>query len=223
MGQMLTLSAEDGHRLAAYRATPAESPRGGLVVVQEIFGVNSHIRNVCDGWAADGYVALAPALFDRVERNVEMGYGPDDIQQGRELRGKISTDDAVRDVRAAVRELARAGVRVGVVGYCWGGTMAWLAATRIDGLSATVGYYGGGIADAAGEAPRCPVMLHFGETDASIPKEHYEKVQRLHPTLPVHEYPAGHGFSCDERGSYEERSARLARERTLAFFRQHVG
>jgi carboxymethylenebutenolidase len=193
------------------------------VVVQEIFGVNSHIRNVCDGWAADGYVALAPALFDRVERNVEMGYGPDDIQQGRELRGKISTDDAVRDVRAAVRELARAGVRVGVVGYCWGGTMAWLAATRIDGLSATVGYYGGGIADAAGEAPRCPVMLHFGETDASIPKEHYEKVQRLHPTLPVHVYPAGHGFSCDERGSYEERSARLARERTLAFFRQHVG
>jgi carboxymethylenebutenolidase len=193
------------------------------VVVQEIFGVNSHIRKVTDGWAADGYVALAPALFDRVERNVEMGYGPDDIQQGRELRGKISTDDAVRDVRAAVRELAQAGLRIGVVGYCWGGTLAWLAATRIEGLSASVGYYGGGIADAAAEAPRCPVMLHFGETDASIPKEHYEKVRRLHPTIPVHVYPAGHGFSCDERGSYDERSARLARERTLAFFRQHVG
>ena len=223
MGQTVTLSAEDGHQLAAYRAAPVGAPRGGLVVVQEIFGVNSHIRKVSDGWAADGYVALAPALFDRVERNVETGYGPDDIQRGRELRGKISTDDAVRDVRAAVRELARAGLPVAVVGYCWGGTMAWLAATRIDGLSASVGYYGGGIADAAAESPRCPVMLHFGETDASIPKDHYEKVQRLHPTLPVHVYPAGHGFSCDARGSYEERSARLARERTLAFFRQHVG
>jgi carboxymethylenebutenolidase len=223
MGQTLTLSAEDGHRLSAYRAAPPGAPRGGLVVVQEIFGVNSHIRKVSDGWAADGYVALAPALFDRVERDVEIGYGSDDIQRGRELRGKISTDDAVRDVRAAVGGLARAGLRVGVVGYCWGGTMAWLAATRIDGLSASVGYYGGGIADAAAEAPRCPVMLHFGETDASIPKEHYEKVQRRHPMIPVHVYPAGHGFSCDERGSYEERSARLARERTLAFFRQHVG
>ena len=223
MGQTLTLNAEDGHHLSAYRATPAGTSRGGLVVVQDIFGVNSHIKKVSDGWAADGYVALAPALFDRVERGVETGYGPDDIQRGRELRGKISTDDAVRDVRAAVRELARAGLRVGVVGYCWGGTMAWLAATRIDGLAATVGYYGGGIADTAAEAPRCPVMLHFGETDASIPKEHYEKVRRVHPSLPVHVYPAGHGFSCDERASYEERSARLARERTLAFFRQHVG
>jgi carboxymethylenebutenolidase len=223
MGQMLTLSAEDGHQLAAYRATPAAAPRGGLVVVQEIFGVNAHIKKVTDGWAADGFVALAPALFDRVERGVDMGYGPSDIQQGRELRGKISTDDSVRDVRAAVRELARAGLRVGVVGYCWGGTMAWLAATRIDGLAAAVGYYGGGIADTAGEAPRCPVMLHFGETDASIPKEHYEKVQRLHPALPVHVYPAGHGFSCDARASYHEPSARLARERTLAFFRQNIG
>jgi carboxymethylenebutenolidase len=223
MAQTLTLSAEDGHQLTAYRATPAGTPRGALVVVQEIFGVNSHIKKVSDGWAADGYVALAPALFDRVERGVETGYGPDDIQRGRELRGKISTDDAVRDVRAAVRELGRSSLRVGVVGYCWGGTMAWLAATRIEGLSAAVGYYGGGIADTAEEQPRCPVMLHFGETDASIPKEHYEKVRRLHPALPVHVYPAGHGFSCDERGSYEERSARLARERTLAFFRQHVG
>ena len=162
MGQTLTLSAEDGHQLSAYRATPAATPRGGLVVIQEIFGVNSHIKKVTDGWAADGYVALAPALFDRVERGVDIGYSAEDIQQGRELRGKISTDDSVRDVRAAVRELARAGLRVGVVGYCWGGTMAWLAATRIDGLSATVGYYGGGIAETAEESPRCAVMLHFG-------------------------------------------------------------
>lgn len=223
MSQALTLSAEDGHQLAAYRAAPAGTPRGALVVIQEIFGVNSHIKKISDGWAADGYVALAPALFDRVERGVDIGYGPEDIQQGRELRGKISTDDSVKDVRAAVRELARTHLRVGVVGYCWGGTLAWLAATRIEGLSATVGYYGGGIADTAEESPRCPVMLHFGETDTGIPKEHYEKVRRIHPTVPVHVYPGGHGFSCDARGSYHEPSARLARERTLVFFRQHVG
>jgi carboxymethylenebutenolidase len=223
MGEMLTLTSEDGHQLAAYRAGPPGPPRGGVVIIQEIFGVNRHIRGVADGYAADGYVALAPALFDRVERGVTLGYAPSDIQQGRELRGKISTDDAVRDVRAAVRELSRSGARVGVVGYCWGGTLAWLAATRIDGVAAAVGYYGGGIADAAGEQPACPVLLHFGETDASIPKEHYETVRLRHPSLPVHVYPAGHGFNCDERASYDAESARLARERTLTFLREHIG
>jgi carboxymethylenebutenolidase len=219
---MLTLTAEDGHRLAAYRAAPAGTARGGLVVVQEIFGVNSHIKRVCDGFAADGYVALAPALFDRVERDYATGYAPGDIDRGRAVRGKLTLDQAVMDVRAAVRELARSHAKVGVVGYCFGGTMAWLAATRI-GVAAAVGYYGGGIAETAAEQPGCPVMLHFGESDASIPPEHWEKVGAHHPKLPVHIYPAGHGFNCDERGSYHAESARLARERTLAFFRQHVG
>src|SRR5262245_1265072 len=223
MSQTLTLSAEDGHQLAAYRATPAGTPRGGLVVVQEIFGVNSHIKRTCDGFAADGYVALAPALFDRVQRDYATGYSPDDIEAGRAVRGKLTLDDAVADVRAAVRELARSGAKVGVVGYCFGGTMAWLAATRIDGVAGAVGYYGGGIADTAQEQPRCPVMLHFGETDGSIPKEHWERIRAKHPGLPLHIYPAGHGFNCDERGSYDAASARQARERTLAFFRQHVG
>lgn len=223
MGEMVTLTAEDGHRLAAYRATPAGARRGGLVVVQEIFGVNSHIKRVADGFAADGYEALAPALFDRVERLYETGYAQADIERGRAVRGKLAVDDAVKDVRAAVRELAGAGLKVGVVGYCFGGTMAWLAATRIDGIVGAVGYYGGGVADAAHEKPRCPVLLHFGETDASIPSEHWERVRTHHPGLPMHIYPAGHGFNCDERGSYDAGSARLARERTLAFFRQHVG
>ena len=223
MGTMTTLTAEDGHRLSAYRAAPSGTPKGGLVVVQEIFGVNHHIQSLCDRFAADGYVALAPAIFDRVEPGINLGYTADDIEQGRSIRGKVDIADMVRDVRAAVQALKAEGQSVGVVGYCLGGTLAWLAATRIDGVRAAVGYYGGGIADTAAEAPRCPVMLHFGETDASIPKEHYEKVRRVHPSLPVHVYPAGHGFSCDERGSYEERSASLARERTLAFFRQHVG
>src|SRR5712692_8020002 len=223
MGETLTLTAEDGHKFAAYRATPSGTPRGGIVVVQEIFGVNQHIRKVADSFAADGYVAIAPALFDRVERGYETGYGPQDIERGRGTRGKLSTDHAMLDVKATVKELGKAGQKVGVVGYCFGGTIAWLSATRTDGVSAAVGYYGGGVADAAEEKPKCPVMLHFGETDASIPKEHWEKVRANHPGVPLHIYPAGHGFNCDERGSYHAESARLARERTLAFFRQHVG
>jgi carboxymethylenebutenolidase len=223
MGESITLIAEDGHRLSAYRAAPKGTPRGGIVVIQEIFGVNSHIRNLTDGFAADGYVALAPALFDRVERGFETGYGPQDIERGRAVRGKLAIEDALKDVRVAVNELAKAGLTVGVVGYCFGGTMAWLAATRIDGVAAAVGYYGGGIADAANERPRCPVMLHFGETDASIPPEHHKKVAAAHPEIPIHIYPAGHGFSCDERGSYHEPSARTARDRTMEFFRTHVG
>ena len=223
MGDMINLTAEDGHRLTAYRATPAGKPRGALVVVQEIFGVNSHIKRVTDGFAADGYLAIAPAIFDRVERDFQTGYAPADIDRGRAVRGKVTLDQVVMDVTATVKELAKSGGKVGVVGYCFGGTVAWLSATRIDGVAAAVGYYGGGIAETAEEQPKCPVMLHFGETDASIPKDHYEKVQRIHPNLPVHIYPAGHGFNCDERGSYHEPSARLARERTIEFFRKHVG
>jgi carboxymethylenebutenolidase len=223
MGEMLTLTAEEGHQLAAYCAAPTGPARGGVVVVQEIFGVNSHIRRVSDGFAADGYVALAPALFDRVERDYQTGYGPADIDRGRATRGKLTLDQAVMDVRAAARELERSGMAVGVVGYCFGGTMAWLAATRIDGLAASVGYYGGGIKETVTETPRCPVMLHYGETDTGIPRDHWEAVQAHHPGVAVHVYPAGHGFNCDERGSYHAESARLARERTLAFLRQHVG
>ena len=223
MGEMLTLTAEGGHRFAAYRANPAGTPRGALVIVQEIFGVNSHIKKVADGFAADGYVALAPSLFDRVERDFAIGYTQADIERGRAVRGKVSLDDMITDVKASVTELAKTGQKIGVVGYCMGGTVAWLSATRIPGLSAAVGYYGGGVADAAEEQPKCPVMLHFGETDQSIPKEHYEKVMKLLPKIPVHVYQAGHGFSCDERGSYHEASARLARERTIEFLRKNIG
>jgi len=194
------------------------------VVVQEIFGVNQHIRKVADGFAADGYVAIAPALFDRVERGYETGYAAQDIERGRATRGKLSTDQAMMDVKATVKELQKAGLKVGVVGYCFGGTIAWLAATRIDGVAAAVGYYGGGVADAADEKPKAPAMLHFGETDASIPKEAYEKVMRMHPTVPSFVYAgAGHGFVCDERGSYQAEAAKLARERTIEFFRKHIG
>lgn len=223
MGEMIALTAEDGQKLAGYRAAPTGKPRGGLVVVQEIFGVNSHIKRVTDGFAADGYVALAPAIFDRVEPGFAIGYTPADIERGRAVRAKIPLESTVMDVRAAVKRLAAEGLRVGVVGYCFGGTLAWLAATRIDGVACAVGYYGGGIADTAAEQPRCPVLLHFGETDQSIPPEHHQRIRAAHPTLPMHIYPAGHGFNCDERASYHEASAGLARTRTLDFLARHLG
>ena len=223
MGKTITLTAEDGHQFSAYRAEPAGTPRGGIVVIQEIFGVNQHIRKVTDSFATAGYLCLAPAIFDRVDRNFEIGYAPADVEHGRATRAKIQLDEMVADVRAAVKALQAEKLKVGVVGYCLGGTLTWLAATRIDGLSAAVGYYGGGVAASASETPRCPVLLHWGETDASIPPDHWETVKKAHPTVPMHVYPAGHGFHCDERGSFHAESSKLAHQRTLDFFRQHVG
>lgn len=223
MGEFVTLTASGGHELAAWRSEPEGTPRAGLVVVQEIFGVNSHIRAVADGFAADGYLVLAPALFDRVEPGIELGYDADDVQKGRDIRAKIAHDDAVKDMKAAVEALADESLKVGVVGYCWGGSLAWNAATRLERVAAAVGYYGGMIPDMADEQPKHPVMLHFGETDQSIPLEGVEKVRSAHPDVPIHIYPAGHGFNCDHRGSYHAESAALARERTLAFFAQTLG
>ncbi|MFO1325489.1 MAG: dienelactone hydrolase family protein [Burkholderiales bacterium] len=222
MGTWLELTAADGAKVAAYRADPTGKARGGLVVVQEIFGVNGHIRSVCDGFAADGYVAVAPALFDRVERNVDLGYTPDDIARGRDIRAKASTDAALADIAAARAAVAAAG-KVGVVGYCWGGLLAWLAAARLPGWACAICYYGGGMPDAIGETPKVPVLAHFGEQDAMIPIAGVEALARAHDSLQVHLYPAGHGFNCDQRGSFHAESAKLARERTLAFLRRHVG
>src|SRR5205823_14662476 len=171
------------HKLSAYKATPSGTPRGALVVIQEIFGVNHHIKNVTDGFAKDGYLAIAPALFDRVERGFESGYQQADIERGRAVRGKLSIDDAVKDVRVAVKEAQKSSLKVGVVGYCFGGTMAWLAATRIDGVAAAIAFYGGGVADTAAERPNCAVICQWGETDAPSPKEDREKVKRHHPKL----------------------------------------
>ena len=223
MGEKLTLTSEDGFKFSAYKAAPSGAARGALVVVQEIFGVNQHIRNVTDRYAAEGYVSIAPALFDRVEPGFETGYAQSDIEKGRAMRGKLGWDTMVMDLKAAVKEAAKSGQKVGVVGYCMGGSMAWLGATRVDGLSAAVGYYGGAVAEFASERPKCPVLLHFGETDASIPKEHWDTIRAAHPNIPLHVYAgAGHGFSCDERGSFHEASHRQALQRTLDFFRQNL-
>ena len=212
---MIRLTAEDGHEFDAYEAGPADAA-AGIVVVQEIFGVNAHIRDVVDRYAALGYRAVAPALFDRLERGVELGYSEETVTQGRAMRGAIDWDDTVRDVGAAVAHLAGNGP-VGVVGYCYGGSLAWLAAHSLP-VAAAVGYYGGQIIQFLDRAPQAPVLLLFGEVDYMIPLSDVEEIRQAHPTVPVHVYPgADHGFNCDARDSYHPEAAAGALERTLAF------
>jgi carboxymethylenebutenolidase len=215
MGETIQLTAEDGHTLGAYRADPSGAPKGAVVVMQEIFGVNQHIRAVCDGYAKEGFVAIAPAVFDRVEKNVELGYDEDGFGKGRSIVGDLGWDGPLKDVDAARKAVASAGTVVGV-GYCWGGTLAWLSATRL--AIPSVGYYGGRTAAMKEETPKAPVMLHFGEHDHAIPMSDVEAIGKLHPYVPIHVYDAGHGFNCDERDSWDEPSAKLALKRTLAFY-----
>jgi carboxymethylenebutenolidase len=219
---IIELTAADGHRLAAYTAGPKDAKRA-LVVVQEIFGVNRHMRRVCDDFAKAGYAVICPALFDRTERGVELGYAPADVARGRELRGTIDAGKTVLDIRAAAAALPGAAKR-GIVGYCWGGTVAWHGATRTSDFAAACGWYGGGIAEARDEKPNCPVQLHFGETDASIPLADVELIRAAQPGVEIFVYAgAGHGFGCEERGSYVPADAARAQERTLAFFARNLG
>ncbi len=221
MGMRIDLEASDGHPFAAYRADPEGAPRGGIVIIQEVFGLNDHVRGVCDGYAADGYAVVGPALFDRVEKGVELGYQGDDLARGRELRGALGWDEPLLDLQAAVDSVKEAG-KVGVIGYCWGGALAWLCATRLN-VDAAVCYYGGAIVEFVEESPKCPAMLHFGEKDSFIPNEHVDTIRKRHPDLPLFTYPAGHGFNCESRADYHPQSAQLARSRTLEFLSEHVG
>lgn len=222
MGEIIELTATDGKTIHGYRASPAGTPKGGIVVLQEIFGVNGHIRRVCDGYAAQGYLVVAPALFDRVEPGIELGYQQADVQRGLDIRGAVDLDHALADIAAAVT-LASAAGKVGLVGYCWGGLLAWVAAARLSGIGAAIGYYGGRIAQHLGEMPNVPVMLHFGEQDHAIPLSEVEEIRRQHPDLPIYTYPAGHGFNCDERASYDRAAAALAFDRSLRFFAEKLG
>lgn len=221
MAAFTTLTASDGHDLAAWIDGPEDSTKG-LVVIQEIFGVNHHMRNVCARFAAQGYKVACPALFDRHKRGVELGYGPDDVAQGRELRGHIADADVMKDVEAAANAL---GARtLGIVGYCWGGTIAWWGATRTNLFKAASGWYGGGIAGTRTETPHCPVQLHFGEKDSGIPLTDVEAIRAAQPGIEIFIYAgAQHGFGCDERGSFSPPDAALAQERTLAFLATHLG
>jgi carboxymethylenebutenolidase len=222
MSETVELHASDGHALDAYVAKPDGAPIGGLVVIQEIFGVNKHIRSVADGYAKDGFFVVAPALFDRVEKHVELGYEGAEGQQGYALMQKLNIDNALLDVDAALAYAKKeSGGKAGVVGYCFGGLLAWLSSTRLH-PAAAVGYYAGGIGNVAGETPKAPIILHFGKNDEHIPREQVEKVIHAHPEQQIYWYDAGHGFNCDMRSSFDGPSAKLARERSLAFLKQHI-
>jgi carboxymethylenebutenolidase len=222
MGKTIELTAADGHKLSAYVAEPAGKPRGALVVIMEIFGVNSHIRSVADDYAKEGYLAIAPAMFDRVQRGLDIGYTPADIEVGRSAMQKMKLDDAMKDVAAALAQVKSAG-KVGIVGYCWGGTVAFKSASSVDGLACAIAYYGGGIPGLIGEKPKIPVLFHWGETDQSIPLDKAKEVAAAHKDQQHFFYPAGHGFNCDQRGSYNADSSKLAKSRSLEFLRKHVG
>ena len=223
MGQFITLKSADGFSLPAYVAQPVGQPKAAIVVLQEIFGVNSHIRSVADRFAAQGYLAVAPATFERVKPGVELGYTDADMQAGSALKAAVSAlpgAGVLQDIQAAIDHAAQAsGAKVGIIGFCWGGLLTWQAACTLTGLSAAVPYYGGGITTQTEIArePRCPVMAQFGDQDHWIPMPGIQAFSQAHPEVTVHVYAADHGFNCDQRGSYNEAAATQARERTLAF------
>ena len=221
MGEKVQLKAADGFSFSAYVAGPANAQKG-VVVAQEIFGVNHHIREMAERFAALGYAVVAPALFDRAQRDVELGYTQDDIGKGREFRMKLSDADVMKDVAAAADHLG--GKKLGIVGYCFGGTVAWWGATRTRKFSAASCWYGGGIPGTKNESPHCPVQMHFGEQDASIPMTDVDAVRAAQPKAEIYVYDgAQHGFGCDERGSYSKPDYELAQKRTVEFFAKHLG
>jgi carboxymethylenebutenolidase len=233
MSEWVKLTASDGHELSAYVAHPATAPIGALVVIQEIFGVNEHIRSVADGYAKDGFLVIAPALFDRFEKGVELKYDGSDMQKAFELYGKLKPELALKDVAAAFHHVKDEGKAVGVIGYCYGGFMSWLSATRGETEkmqpACAVGYYAGGIGNVATEEPSCPVMLHFGANDSHIGPEQIEAVRAAHGShdegdeVKIFVYDgAEHGFNCDMRGSYNPEAAKLARERSLEFLKANI-
>jgi carboxymethylenebutenolidase len=221
MGEFTTIMARDGHELRAWLTAPPGKASGAIVVVQEIFGVNSHIRAVTDGYAAEGFVAIAPCVFDRVRRGIELGYSQSEVQEGFGYVQQLKPEQTMLDLSAALAVVKHAG-RVGMVGYCWGGKTTYVAAAELP-LACAVSYYGGSIAQSLDKQPKCPMMFHFGELDTHIPMSDVEKIKAANPQAIFHIYPgANHGFNCDQRPSYNPQAAALARERSLAFFNQHL-
>ena len=221
MGDYTTLMARDGHSFEAWLAGPTTAPRGAVVVLQEIFGLNSHVREVADGFAADGYLAIAPALFDRVRRHVQLGYTAETVEEGRGYMRQLDQAKTSLDILASINVVKHAG-RVAAIGYCWGGTQAYLAACDLP-VTAAVAYYGTGIAANLAHRPKVPVQYHFGAQDKSIPPETVEKIRAADGGGQLYVYPADHGFNCDQRSAYDVEAARLAHERTLRFLAEHVG
>ncbi|MBL6775082.1 MAG: dienelactone hydrolase family protein [Candidatus Puniceispirillum sp.] len=221
MGNNVILTAVDGHQLDAYLAAPAATPKGAVVVIQEIFGVNPHIREVTDRFAAAGYLAIAPALFDRIGPAIALAYDADGVAEGRRLKEQADANSQ-DDVKAAIDFVASAG-RVGAVGFCWGGSLAWrMACDRASGLGSAVSYYGGELPTLAGRDATCPVMAHFGLLDASIPEQGARSFAAAQPNVETYFYDAGHGFNCDHRGQYDAAAAAMAWGRTMAFLENHL-
>jgi carboxymethylenebutenolidase len=223
MSEMIALTAADGHEFDAYVARPNGPPTAALVVIQEIFGVNDHIRRVADNFANAGYLAVAPALFDRYEKNVQLDYSGEGWQTAMGFAKQLNMDWIAADVRATIAYTRKeGGVKTGIVGYCLGGSVAWAAAANMP-VDAAVGYYGGMIASRLlDQAPRVPILLHFGEHDDHIPMSDVDSIKAAYPDVPLYTYDAGHGFNCDARESYDAPAAKLALERTMAFFVEHL-
>ncbi|MDR2214235.1 MAG: dienelactone hydrolase family protein [Nevskiaceae bacterium] len=220
MGDFTRIMARDGHEFDVWLAPPQGTPRGALVVTQEIFGVNAHVREVADGFAREGYLAIAPSLFDRVRRNVELGYDADGVQQGVGYMKQITEAHLLLDLQASLNVVKHGG-RTGIVGYCWGGTIAHLAACELP-VACAVAYYGTRIIENLARRPRVPVMYHFGSRDQSIPPENIEKIRASDPAGTFYVYDADHGFNCDHRATYDEAAAKLARQRTLDFLAHNL-
>ena len=222
MGHDIKLTASDHFQLGGYRADPASAPKAAVVVIQEIFGVNHHIRAICDRFAGNGYVAIAPAIFDRIEPNFQSGYSPEEVAVARKFVANPDWAAMLRDSQAAIDAVKDVGP-VGIIGFCLGGSVAYAAATKLSGLSAAIGYYGGAIVRIAGDAPKVPTQLHFGEKDAGIPLSDVDIIRTKRPEVEIHVYPgAQHGFNCDERASYDQASAGIAKQRSLDFFARHL-
>jgi carboxymethylenebutenolidase len=222
MNHSITLTAADGFKLSAYLSQPATPPRGGVVILPEIFGVNSHIRGVADQYAELGYLAIAPAMFDRARPGLDLGYSEQDVKTGQALMRELSWDDAVRDIDAAAQHVAAAG-KVALIGFCWGGTAAWVAASRGTGYACAVSYYGNAITTVLQDRPRIPMLMHWGAKDHLISVADIRRVEAAAPQAQSHLYETGHGFNCEQRTLYHAPSAALAKERTVAFLREHVG
>jgi len=223
MGEHIQITSGDGIEIGAYVARPSGPTKGGILVIQEIFGVNGHIREVTDGYAQSGYLAIAPKIFDRIDKDIELGYEEADMGQGIELAfQKLNMAQTLSDLQAAIDELRREQDRIGLVGYCFGGLLTWLSACDLQGVDAAVSYYGGGVVNHAEKQANCPVMMHFGELDAHIPMTDVEKIRSAQPNVQLFSYDADHGFNCDHRASFNQVAANQALERSLEFFAEHL-
>jgi carboxymethylenebutenolidase len=221
MGELIKATASDGHILDVYLAQAKGLPKGGIVLIQEIFGVNNHIKSIADQYASEGYLVGAPSLFDRVEPNIRLCYNPEDIAHGKELKESVGNENPLLDIQSTLNIVKSAG-KVAVIGYCWGGTLTWLSACQVPGFSAAASYYGGGIGALAFMQPKCPTIFHFGENDPVIPLTDIDTLKSAQPKCPIYLYPAGHGFNCKQRDGFHSSSSKIALERTIEHVEHNI-